>query len=178
MLVDFRVCLSLFVAWQSIFVLRYLSGLFEIIANLAVEFLLRLDWRRGRISPCGDSRTHRHFHPAGQNALPARPLALIELRINLSGLHRVYRLRIAPLHPPAPSVGQSRHRPVRARPGPFINQTYQRIISPEVQPGGEENYQPDECPQSSQKPRHPDRNFSYFSIHQELTYEPAPIKRA
>src|SRR6266498_82779 len=104
------------------------------IANLAVEFLLRLDCGRVRISPCGDSRTHRHFHPAGKNALPARPLALIELRINLSGLHRVYWLRIAPLRPTAQSVSQSRDRPVRARPGPVIYKTDQRIISPEEQP--------------------------------------------
>ena len=66
------------------------------ITNLAVDFLPRLDCGRRRISPCGDSRTHRHLHPAERGALPVRPLALIELCINLSGLHRVYRLRIAP----------------------------------------------------------------------------------
>ena len=37
---------------------------------------------------------------------------------------------------------------------------------------------PTKAPQSSQKPRHPDRNLGYLPIHQELTDEPAPIIRA
>src|SRR5215475_8100123 len=108
--------------------------------------------------------------------MPIRPFALIKLRINLPWLHHIYRIRITPLPPRAQPVGPFRYHPVGTGLGPFIDQSDQRIISPQEQTYGEENDQPDECPETSQKPRHSDRKLIYLPIHQKLTDEPTPIE--
>src|SRR5262249_1311562 len=97
------------------------------IANLAVKFLPGGGRLRSRRTPLA----HSHSHPAEWRALPVRPFPLVEFRIDMSWPHDIHRLWIASLPPDAQAMRPPRYRPVGTRLRPIINQTDQRVISPE-----------------------------------------------